>query len=79
MGSVGCSVVWRVVWVEYGVESVGKCGGAGVWGVRLGSWGVGLGWSRVLCKYCVKSVGAGVWCVGVGRGECVQWGLGGVG
>ena len=50
-------------------------------GVRLGSgsWGVGLGWSRVLCKYCVKSVGAGVWCVGVGRGECVQWGLGGVG
>ena len=52
-----------------------------MWGVRLGSgsWGVGLGWSRVLCKYCVKSVGAGVWCVGVGRGECVQWGLGGVG
>ena len=23
--------MWRVVWVEYGVESVGKCGGAGVW------------------------------------------------
>ena len=55
MGSVGQCGRARVYAVGVGYGCRAELGYGKGCGCGSGLWGVGLGWSRVLCKYCVHS------------------------